>query len=144
MGGVGRRRRRRDTTDEREPFVLSPGPRAGRLFDSVEGVEVSRDSSRSSVDERVGASSGLLDAALDHVDGQHLAPLVIRTDVPVNVAAQFTPVAAVGTLEARLLPARVQQVPAEAVLPLEAAVAARATVAQVKDLERLQQDTLEL
>lgn len=69
---------------------------------------------------------------------------MISAHVPVNVAAQLAPVAAVGALEARILPARVQQVPAEAVLPLEAAVAARAAVAQVEDLERLQQDTLEL
>lgn len=69
---------------------------------------------------------------------------MVGTHVPVNVAAQLTAVIAVGTLEARVLPARVQQVPGEAVLPLEAAVATGTTVAQVEDLEWLQQDSLVL
>ncbi|EFN84254.1 hypothetical protein EAI_10042 [Harpegnathos saltator] len=88
--------------------------------------------------------AGFLDAALKHVDGQHLAPLVIGTDVPVNVAAHLAAPIAVGTLEAWFLPARVQQVPVQAVLPLKAAVAAGTAVVQIEDLDRLQQDALEL
>lgn len=70
----------------------------------------------------------LVDAMPDNVQRDHFSPLVTGAHVSVDVAAQIAAVPAIRALESRILPAGVQQVPAQAVFPLEGAAARGARV----------------
>lgn len=70
----------------------------------------------------------------DDVHGENLTLLVGGADVPVDVTAKLAAVPAVRALEPWILAAGIEQVPVEAVLPLECAIARWAGMMHVHDL----------
>lgn len=78
-------------------------------------------------------SVGLVDTVPDDVHGENLALLVGGADVSVDVTAKLATVPAVRALEPWILTTGVEQVPVEAVLPLEDAIARWAGMVHVHD-----------
>lgn len=76
-------------------------------------------------------SVGLVDAMPDNVQRDHFSPLVTGAHVSVDIAAQIAAVPAIRALESRVLPADIQQMPVEAVFPLEGASARETRVQRV-------------
>lgn len=81
-------------------------------------------------------SLGFIDAVSDDVHGENLALLVSGSNVSVDVTAEFAPIPTVRTVESWILPAGIQQMSAEAILPLKGAIASRTGMIPGDELER--------